>query len=385
VGGDIVGIQTRASETGSAWVTVWSEELFSESFPAATIDIPVSNIHVGSPTFQFCFIVNGMYNTVPQWYIDDVAVQTAYGNSAMISGLVQVRNFAEREMTELKVKAGDFSTAVSSDRKYEMYLLPGTYQTISVLDPFIVGQAYTDIELAPGEVRDGLNFILDYKSPPWDLIVYAEDEDVPARVTMSFRHRYDRDEDPLRFTQYNVYRQINSTQYVRILTIPPAIAWSDTLIQFTETLNLANRYRYFVTSAYASGESRPSNILFIDPTNIVVSEHRDDDFVEPDPINDSDEVIPVTRLTLAQNYPNPFNPTTNISFSLPEASMVSVKIYNIKGQLVRNLLDEYTSAGTHTIQWHGDNDAGRAIGSGIYFIRVSDQSNSVIRKAVLLK
>jgi flagellar hook assembly protein FlgD len=104
-----------------------------------------------------------------------------------------------------------------------------------------------------------------------------------------------------------------------------------------------------------------------------------------DPTSDSDEVLIPAKLTLYQNFPNPFNPTTNIAFSVPEASMVSIKVYNIKGQLVRNLLDEYTSAGTHTIQWHGDNDLGRAIGSGIYFIKISDETSSVIRKAVLLK
>jgi hypothetical protein len=381
--GTIFGVQTRATSSGG-WVTVWSEEVLSENFPASTIDIPVSNDHVGSSTFQFCFFVNGIYNTVPQWYIDDVAVQTAYGNSARISGNIQVKYFAERDITELKVRAGDFSIAVDEDRRYEMYLLPGFYPSISVIDPFIVARStHNNVDLAPGEVRENINFVLDYKSPPWDLIVYEEDEDVASRVTLSFQHRYDRDEDPLSLTQYNVYRQINSTQYVRSLTIPRATAWSDTLIQFTETLLPINRYRFYVTSVYTSGESRPSNILYIDPTNIVVTDHADDTWI--DPTSDGDEMIPVTRLTLAQNYPNPFNPTTNISFSVPEASMVSVKIYNIKGQLVRNLHDEYTSAGTHTIQWHGDNDSGRAIGSGIYFIRVTDQSSSVIRKAVLLK
>jgi hypothetical protein len=386
MGGTIAGVQTRSNTTGSGWITVWSEELLFDSFAETTIDIPVSNSHVGSATFQFCFLINGTYNIVQQWYIDDVAILTAYGNSAKISGQIEVRNFAEREITELKVKVGDFSTAVNADRKFEMYLHPSLYSSISVIDPFIVARnTHNNIELAPGEVLQNLNFFLDYKSPPWDLIVYAEDEEVPHRVTMSFRHRYDRGANPLELVQYNVYRQINSTQYVHVQTIPRATAWGDSLIQFTDTLIPANRYRYYVTSQYISGESRPSKILFIDPTNIIVMEHSSDTFVEPDPISDSDEVLPITRLVLSQNYPNPFNPTTNISFSVPEASMVSVKIYNIKGQLVRSLFDEYTNAGTHTIQWHGDNDYGRPIGSGIYFIKVSDQINSVIRKAVMLK
>lgn len=69
---------------------------------------------------------------------------------------------------------------------------------------------------------------------------------------------------------------------------------------------------------------------------------------------------------LQQNYPNPFNPETQISFTIPQALMVSLKIYNITGQEVRTLVNENRSAGTHTVRWDGSNNQGIKVGSGVY-------------------
>jgi len=83
---------------------------------------------------------------------------------------------------------------------------------------------------------------------------------------------------------------------------------------------------------------------------------------------------------LAQNYPNPFNPTTTISFSLPEAGHVSLKVYNILGQEVRSLLNEYRDAGVHKVHFDADN-----LSSGMYFYRLTSESFSESKKMMLVK
>lgn len=83
---------------------------------------------------------------------------------------------------------------------------------------------------------------------------------------------------------------------------------------------------------------------------------------------------------LNQNYPNPFNPKTNISFDVPKASRVEVTVFNVLGQKVETLVDEFKEAGSYTIGW----DASRH-SSGIYFYRISSPGFSETKKMTLLK
>jgi hypothetical protein len=90
--------------------------------------------------------------------------------------------------------------------------------------------------------------------------------------------------------------------------------------------------------------------------------------------------------SLGQNYPNPFNPTTTITYSIATPGHVSLKIYNVAGQLVRTLVDETARAGmVHEVTWRGQNDAGSPVASGVYFYRLTAAEYVKTRKMVLLK
>lgn len=99
---------------------------------------------------------------------------------------------------------------------------------------------------------------------------------------------------------------------------------------------------------------------------------------------DIDNIVP-PEFTLGQNYPNPFNPTTTISYQLPEAGQVRLDIYNVRGQLVRTLIDAEMKAGSYSIVWNGKDKTGQNMASGIYFYRLSSQSGTLVRKMFLLK
>jgi hypothetical protein len=90
-------------------------------------------------------------------------------------------------------------------------------------------------------------------------------------------------------------------------------------------------------------------------------------------------------VTLRQNVPNPFNPATSISFDLPEAAKVALKIYNILGQEIRRLVDGTRPAGHHTVQWDGNNKQGRAVASGVYLYQLQTGSVVKTRKMVLVR
>ena len=73
---------------------------------------------------------------------------------------------------------------------------------------------------------------------------------------------------------------------------------------------------------------------------------------------------------LGQNHPNPFNPSTTITFALPEASEVTLQIYNLRGQLVRTLHSGALAAGRYSLVWNGADESGASVSSGVYIYRL---------------
>ena len=98
------------------------------------------------------------------------------------------------------------------------------------------------------------------------------------------------------------------------------------------------------------------------------------------------DIISECSFELLDNYPNPFNPSTTISFSIPNESIIKLGIYNIKGQLVRVIVNKVLSSGEHSVVWNGRDSNSKSVSSGIYFykINVNDKTEAV-KKCLLLK
>jgi len=86
------------------------------------------------------------------------------------------------------------------------------------------------------------------------------------------------------------------------------------------------------------------------------------------------------------NYPNPFNPTTSINFSIQNDSKINLSIYNIKGQMIKSLLNDQITSGEHSIVWNGDDDYNKPVSSGIYFYKLNvNDKTEAMKKCLLLK
>ena len=83
---------------------------------------------------------------------------------------------------------------------------------------------------------------------------------------------------------------------------------------------------------------------------------------------------------LNQNYPNPFNPSTIISYSIPHSGLVTVKVYNMLGQEVQTLVNQFQSSGNHQVSFNGS-----SLSSGVYFYRINSENYNMVRKMILLK
>jgi hypothetical protein len=141
------------------------------------------------------------------------------------------------------------------------------------------------------------------------------------------------------------------------------------------TFNLGNlsgtaQFRFiFGSDGYVSGEGW----------------YIDDVRVESEPVSNEDELqIPAT-VSLMQNYPNPFNPNTNIAFYLPKAGRVRLSIYNLKGQLVKDLVDRDMASGYSVLNWNGTDNNGAKVASGIYSYRLKSDSSTISKKMILMK
>lgn len=88
---------------------------------------------------------------------------------------------------------------------------------------------------------------------------------------------------------------------------------------------------------------------------------------------------------LEGNYPNPFNPFTTIRFELPQNQLVSIKIYNTLGQIVRGLLIGELSRGTNEVLWDGKNDHGFSLPSGVYIYKIESEGKILSNKMILQK
>ena len=127
-----------------------------------------------------------------------------------------------------------------------------------------------------------------------------------------------------------------------------------------------------------SGNS-PQNVIRVSDTDGVASTDK----------KEAARVALPKAFALGQNYPNPFNPSTTIAFDIPEdrtsGVQVELKVFNVRGQVIRNLVNDTKQPGRYVIQWNGENDNNEKVASGVYFYRVKAGDYVATRKMVLLK
>ncbi|MDO9577902.1 MAG: C25 family cysteine peptidase [Candidatus Cloacimonadales bacterium] len=155
-------------------------------------------------------------------------------------------------------------------------------------------------------------------------------------------------------TGYNVYR---NGQYI-------IINYQGT--SYTDEDLTSGNYSYYVIGNYGGVLSGASNIVQVQHTEAwedVISQFTD----------------------LQGNYPNPFNPETIIKFSLHTEQFVQLQVFNIKGEMVKNLVCEILPSGYHQVVWDGGDEAGKPVASGLYFYKFNTENYKKINKMLLLK
>gem|GEM_PF-2351526 len=129
-------------------------------------------------------------------------------------------------------------------------------------------------------------------------------------------------------------------------------------------------YTYYVTAIWGGeidGESEPSN------TQVIELELQDI----------PGDIFLVTELH--RNFPNPFNPDTIIHYSMKDDGLVSIEIFNVRGQKVTTLVNGFIEKGHHRVVWNGTDENKKSVGSGLYFYQMRTEGFSDIKRMILLK
>tara|TARA_B110000263_G_scaffold192399_1_gene170386 strand:+ start:131 stop:3355 length:3225 start_codon:yes stop_codon:yes gene_type:complete len=134
----------------------------------------------------------------------------------------------------------------------------------------------------------------------------------------------------------------------------------------------------------ATGKYDTTTADYVNPKawTVIILENSENMLSNDEPIT----FITPEQYSLSQNYPNPFNPNTTIEYTIPINRRVSVKIYNISGQLVRTLVNnEFMDAGKHKVMWNGKNSNGVAVSTGMYIYSLEWAGMKKVKSMTLLK
>jgi choice-of-anchor B domain-containing protein len=171
----------------------------------------------------------------------------------------------------------------------------------------------------------------------------------------------------------------NTTGWSTILTIH-TYNDQEILERFVNLNSFINESELYIRLLMTSNSTDESQGWFVDDIFLVLNQD-----MPPNVNTDSGIINLPDQVQLYANYPNPFNPITNIAFSLSKYYMVDLKIMDIKGRQIRQLLNNDFAAGRHNVSWNGTNDLGAAVGSGIYFIILRTEGKVLSQKLSLIR
>lgn len=122
-----------------------------------------------------------------------------------------------------------------------------------------------------------------------------------------------------------------------------------------------------------------------DDVDLTLAHFTDLGWLQSLPTGVEDDAPRAPGIALLSNYPNPFNPATTIRYELSPAQNVELAVFDVQGRRVRVLESGPKSGGLHESTWDGLDDRGRAVASGVYYVRLAGDNDTRTRKIVLLK
>lgn len=361
-----------STNNGNSWTVInpasggtYANSIYSMNEPGFTGNIPTwtkvvfnLNAYAGqSIQIRWHFTSDGSINGLG-WFIDDVSVSGYATKTGKIEGSLLLSNEADLPSATLSVDTLKelIVNYPSASGDYSFFLPFGTYKVKSHA-PYYVNDVSPSFVIEAGAWAHQHDFNLIALPPVLDFTLdYQEVDELLNLVWMPPL------DPPYEIHEYRIYKKTYPGRFEMIAQT------QDT--QFIESLSQNGIYSYYVCPFYGADEGRPSEVL-----NLEIS--------DPTAIDDDAALVRIPKLL--QNYPNPFNPSTTIAFELPQTSSIKLRIFNLKGQLVKTLYSGLLPAGAHQIIWNGLNNHHKPVASGMYLYRLETAGKSQTKKMLLLK
>ncbi|MBC8525788.1 MAG: T9SS type A sorting domain-containing protein [Candidatus Cloacimonetes bacterium] len=289
--------------------------------------------------------------------LDDIEIYAIRHNPGFIEGTITLDGGSANVMDV--TLTNDIESIHPDENGYYSFTCPiGFYDVNAYLFGYSE-EIVTDIEVVPNEIVT-IDFTLEYLDAPENLAFFLEGD------TITLFWDFNGFQNP-NFEQFNVFLKY-TTHFINV--------GSTTENEFTMLLNPNFNYLFYVNAEYTNGISDSSNIVEV----IFVS-------------TDEQESEPI-QTALISTYPNPFRTESKITYSLKEDCIVTINIYNLRGQLIRILVNKKKGKGFYSVVWNGKDKNNKIVSSGIYFYRLFTQTLSAtedvsnynkIKKMVLLR
>jgi hypothetical protein len=303
--------------------------------------------------FRFRLGSNGSVNG-PGWFIDDFELSDVNLKTGFVQGLVYPSSATNPSLATV-MSSQRYATNPDDEGNFRLYLPNGNHSVTASLrnhQNSTQNNIHIDIDTPVANAEFTLIDLPAVQSPTFFVDNSTGDLNIMWLEPL---------EPVFPASGYRVYRRFNTGPFEMVLET------EDT--SYYEVLDLQGEYAYYITAIYMGSEGATTEVLDI-----------------PFPyVNNADEQTPELQTALGRNYPNPFNPTTTISFTLAEAGPASLRIYNSRGQLVKQLANADYAVGQHNLIWDGRDQQGRPVSSGLYFYRLNTKHYQQSRKMILMK
>lgn len=321
-----------------------------------TVTLTATNAYGSDDEVKVGYITVTAPNTDPP--VADFTASTTSGNAPLT---VSFTDLSTNNPTSWSWNFGDGGSSTAQNPAYE-YANAGTYTVTLTATNAYGSDVETKVDyITVNEVQQGTMHVHNI-----DVYQVAQGRNTLGRAVITI---YDNNNQPV----------ANATVYATA-TGPvggsfSGLTGSDGAVTFTtgKTKTVSSEWCFEVTDV-----THASNTY--DPSSNLVTYACESGWVYGEEAMVSNNPVMPEQFGLGQNYPNPFNPTTEISFSLPGASTVTLEVFNVKGQRVEVLANGSYTAGNHTITWDAS-----SMPSGMYFYRLTTNSFVETKKMMLLK